>query len=70
MPNLKPLPGYGNHMLIDTFIKAIRGKWFIQPGSGRLATEDGVSDIVVNKDNYGEVIPQHQWATYVLWFFD
>jgi hypothetical protein len=57
-------------MKLETFIRAIRGKWFLKPGYANLATEDSISDIVVTKENYAEIIPANQWATYVVWFFE
>lgn len=68
-PPLVPLPGCGSHMPKESFLKATKGKWFIKPGYAKLATETGISEIVVTLSTYEEIVKDHPWATYVVWFF-
>ena len=56
-------------MKLDDFIKGLRGKWFLKPVYAKLATDCAISDIILTKENYAEVIPANQWATYIVWFY-
>lgn len=64
MPNLLPIPSYGELMTVTEFFESRENGWLIlSDGSGYYATADGF-------DRASSVweVEQPDWATHVMWF--
>jgi hypothetical protein len=70
---LKPLPNYGRLMSVEGWLKSTEGGYFIDyDGHGKLATEEGISDIVVypsmaGTDRFRKLVESGPY-THVMWF--
>ena len=65
---LKPLPDYGNHMLLKDWLECVKSGAFIDyDGHGNLATKDKISGIGISPSD-AENYKFPKWATHIMWF--
>ncbi len=69
-PVLKPIPDYGDEMVVSEWVKIVETGGFIDyDGHGSLATNKFKSDIVIHPSDitfFKLKLPS--WATHVVWF--
>lgn len=68
IPDMSPLPEYGDLMTIEEFVDGVEhGLFTDDDGKGFYATEDEMTDIEVPISDVREGIYGHRW-THVIWF--